>query len=45
MNFTLAFMLMVAGGDVREAWKGVFSLFFKCNWMVYAIYMNEFPLL
>jgi hypothetical protein len=45
MNYIISFILMVAGGDSEEAWKGVFSLFTSSNWMLYALFLSGFPLL
>lgn len=45
MNFVLCFMLMNAGGNEKDAWKCIFSLFYCSQWMLYGIYMVEFPLL
>ncbi len=44
MNYLIAFILMVAGGDFSDAWKGVFTLFSCSSWMLYALYLPEFPL-
>ncbi|CAD8144667.1 unnamed protein product [Paramecium pentaurelia] len=45
MNFILAFMLMQSGGNIEQAWPASFLMFYCSKWMLYAIYMPEFPLM
>ncbi|CAD8137443.1 unnamed protein product [Paramecium octaurelia] len=45
MNFILAFMLMQSGGNMEETWSASFLMFYCSKWMLYAIYMTEFPLM
>lgn len=45
MNFVIAFILLQCGGDVEEAWTASFTLFYSSKWMLYGIYMSEFPLM
>ncbi|CAD8048160.1 unnamed protein product [Paramecium primaurelia] len=45
MNFILAFMLMQSGGNIEQTWSASFLMFYCSKWMLYAIYMTEFPLM
>jgi hypothetical protein len=44
MNYIAAFILMVAGGNTEEAWNGIFALLTCADWMLYGLFLPEFPL-
>jgi hypothetical protein len=45
MNYILAFLLINTGGSSEETWKGIFPMIYSHHWMMYGIFMYEFPLL
>lgn len=44
MNYIMALILMQAGGDLNEAWLGAYSIMTQPKWMMYLMYVDEFPL-